>query len=218
MDRPFRGFSNIQYLRGLQPAASFWGSHLYLCIARAQQGLKFTFARIWILWGLLMPKAWLCKVKKKPATAPSIAGTSHLLLFIPQNPGLTVIFFAAADYMPLRPQTTSAREKLNTAAVALHPSWTMRGSPCMQKVEWLAKAGASYFMWHINAWIHGALVLQAFWNFEMQIKIWGFTPPWRSQRWQEFCQTSTRSMYWVSIMTDKSFPQKQLWGQFWGQA
>ena len=33
--------------------------------------------------------------------------------------------------MPLRPQTTRAREKLNTAAVALHPSCTIKGSPWM---------------------------------------------------------------------------------------
>lgn len=33
-------------------------------------------------------------------------------------------------YIPLRPQTTRAREKLKTAADALQPIWTIRGSPC----------------------------------------------------------------------------------------
>ena len=33
-------------------------------------------------------------------------------------------------YMPLRPQTTRARDMLKTAAVEAQPSWTIRGSPC----------------------------------------------------------------------------------------
>jgi hypothetical protein len=36
----------------------------------------------------------------------------------------------AATYMPLRPQTTAASEKLKLAASAPHPKDTMKGSPC----------------------------------------------------------------------------------------
>lgn len=41
--------------------------------------------------------------------------------------------FSKQVYIPLLPQTTRANEKLNTAAEALHPIWTISGSPCMSK-------------------------------------------------------------------------------------
>lgn len=36
-------------------------------------------------------------------------------------------------YMPLRPHTTAAREKLKLAASAAQPTFTMNGSPCITK-------------------------------------------------------------------------------------